>query len=93
MPCSSGEGPNYYEDTSKIDHLTNMLCGLCTRIENTDSGYLLEDDESLMKWWDQHKKEDNERKALEESLAKRQKLKEEALSKLTKEEREALGLR
>lgn len=46
----------------------------------------------LEKWWDEHKAEDHRRKKAEAEKQERERLRTEALSKLTPEERSALGI-
>jgi len=80
--------------TKRNDELAQMLCGLCTRIEHgTISGlYLISDDKALNKWWTDHKKFDAERLKKERAERVQQHRKMQALSKLSPEERELLGL-
>lgn len=43
-------------------------------------------------WWENHKKEDALRRAKEATVARKKRIKQEALSKLSDEEKEILGL-
>jgi len=46
----------------------------------------------LADWWERHLEDDEEREEIEREAARRDKLREQALQKLTDEEKEALGL-
>jgi phage gp46-like protein len=79
--------------------LRNMLCGLCTRLERrslTDVSWLpdmINEDEVLKVWWENHQREDQRRDAQQMADKKRDDLAKAAREKLTREEREALGIR
>lgn len=99
MPCQSGPNPPEWEIQSyknEIDKVTQMLCALCGSIEQ--SGMSAEFVSSLMPkkvatWWRNHKAIDESRKVSEEKAAQIKRFKENALSKLTKKEKAALGLK
>ncbi len=86
----------------ELDLVTRLLCALC----NNSSGAVIEKIENgeLKTWWKEHQKLDAQREAREakkkrddEAKIKREerkkKLKTQALSKLSKKEREALGVK
>jgi hypothetical protein len=92
MPCYD-PGPHASDNSefkNKIDKLTQMLCRVCQNIEKLSSKNIIErevedilliDDKELYEWWGKHQIFDNKRK---------NKIKEEALSKLSLEEKEVL---
>lgn len=102
MPCRDGGGPDpQYEIQElqehsealqrRLDTATRLLCGLLKVIEEhghkdarTLSDHLVRafNGHELAKWWSTHKKEDKIR---------REKLRVQALQKLTAEELEVLG--
>lgn len=72
----------------ELDLVTNHLCYVLKELEDIGENYsfinnLMNDNEDLAKWWENHKKMDEARKKELISSAK---------SKLTKEEVEALNL-
>lgn len=72
------------------DSFTAQVCERLTEIEKQQDirKYSLE----LQMWWRDHKEVDKKREEKEKEKLKREKLKKKALSKLTKEEKLALGL-
>lgn len=105
MPCRDGgayDSPEYQRklDKEKIAFLEASLCASLTalqkfswspfdRIDYEEAGIKKE---KLMWWWLNHKREDAARRKKEEKEKEKQDLKVSALSKLTEEERKALGL-
>lgn len=89
MPCSDNGYPRGREvDESDYQVMTRLSCEYCTMLDNRGShipGY-------AASWWNKHKQRDEER--LENSKRERQQdiIRESALSKLSAEEREELGL-
>lgn len=84
MPCydaRDNERVIYQEDTTKVDKLTRMLCGIMNQL--TDRGFEVdyEDVRGLKTWWRNHQAADRRRVT-----------RETALAKLTAAEREVLGL-
>ena len=76
----------YYGRVKTVDEDTRKLCKFCQ--ENDVTNYSLE----LQIWWRDHKEMDKKRREMEESKVKQEIIKQSALSKLTEEEKEALGL-
>jgi PAS domain-containing protein len=88
-----------------ISDFEAALCGILTAAQQ---GILIGRDDALLDlvdwqeagvtrkkvnaWWRQHQKEDEQRRAREAAEQRKAQLKESALSKLTAEERAALGL-
>lgn len=99
MPCHScsfppepkGMSPEKKEKklNKEIDELTQMLCLACRIIER-EKPY--EFTTNLQKWWNHHKKMDEDRIAKEEAETRKKELKAKAIAKLSKDELEALGL-
>lgn len=79
---------------NKIDELTEMLCRLGHIIKDSDLMQAVPKD--IRKWWTKHwewyKRKREEEARVKKQLATLQKMKKQALSKLTDEERKALGL-
>jgi len=94
MPCLSGpsEAELWHEERLKNDRVTALLCALCQRIEEGPSSKVINEDPALVAWWQEHKRLDAERKAQEARDFRRKRVAEEARSKLTREERIALGI-
>jgi len=99
MPCyhtGSAEGDlrESLDDVAKErDLLENMLCGLCTRVEAAKFLSIIYADPTLKTWWAKHKLADQREKATEAADEKRSALAAKARKKLTKAEKEALGIR
>ena len=100
MPCES-PGANALVSqakTAKINHLTQMLCGLCEQIDRPlelkDGPVMPSIDivPNLQAWWTQHKLDDEERLTEQRARVDRADRRLLALTKLTTEEREVLGL-
>lgn len=86
MPCRDGRDEPVY-DRAELDTLTRLLCDMC----RSWKGGVLPTKE-LQRWWGEHWQEDEARQAILERKAELDKLAKKALAKLTKEERNALGL-
>lgn len=93
MPCyitGSAEGDlrlHYNELHDSATQTNDMLCRLCHECE-TQNVNLPKD---IKEWYKKHKKQDKENKKREQKEVAKKFTKEKALSKLNKEEREALG--
>ena len=101
MPCMSyGDEDSVRERTLSLQNkfLKAALCAAMKVIELHSSVDVIDYKEGgfskrrLLRWWENHKREDKERKEREELEKNRNKLKKSALEKLTPEERSALGL-
>lgn len=58
MPCydpETHERPVRLEE--KVHHLTALLCGLCRKLEESDSP-LIKENAALTAWWKNHKEKD-----------------------------------
>jgi ABC-type cobalamin/Fe3+-siderophores transport system ATPase subunit len=104
MPCRSYEddyhtGPPtdswQYKELKKInDRLARIACKAMTElVEQGKADFLVIRDDEVREWWDKHQEAD--RKAKEQAAEKRRinKLKKEALAKLSDEEKAVLGIK
>ena len=80
----------YYGNVATIDKDTERLCNWCKDNENHLHG-LYGMSLELQIWWRDHQEEDARREKDVRIKAKQQRLKKQALTKLTLEERRALG--
>jgi hypothetical protein len=105
MSCNYHEEPLHdIRHGADINDFEAVLCGLFTYIERFSTsgveGYLNGVDwkevgvprSVVENWWEHHKKEDEERRAREAAEKLKEKIRAEALKKLSVEERIALGL-
>jgi hypothetical protein len=92
MPCRD-EGNYEHFAQQKIDVLTSMLCGLCSRVDQPGFHDLIDADPILSQWWRDHRRQDEMRRARELKEQELQKLRDKAKAKLTPEEQQLLGLR
>ena len=94
MPCM---GP--YSDRELLDRagrendkLTRMMCNMCRNLEAGDDYNYIPRVRGLITWWKEHKRLDAKRETEERETEKMEKLRKKAISKLSKKERESLGL-
>ncbi len=94
MPCTYyGPGEHEAELRKDLNLLSAMLCGLCEQIEGTmpeSFSFIANAHPRLSIWWEEHKRQDAERRDQEAREREREALRSSALSKLTDEEREAV---
>lgn len=102
MPCTDGGSP-YPRMTEDEKDATPLACAALSWLEY--KGYIREflNDASWIEcgltqsraetWWHDHKERDRKRREAEADATERRRLQKEAYSKLTPEERKALGLR
>lgn len=99
MPCVSGDMPptpaeraaerKSMERKRKLDDaMTRLACDRCRELE-ARSG---EVPEWAVEWWKIHKKEDERRIQKEVAARKSAEVRKQAIAKLSKEEREELGV-
>jgi DNA-directed RNA polymerase specialized sigma24 family protein len=84
-----------YPDTSRLDEATAMLCALCRDMSPRDQNTIIYDGRSSKArapadWWDHHQEEDAREAERKAAAARKEQLKQQALNKLTPEERAAL---
>ncbi len=84
----------YYGDVENLDKNTALLCKMCQEVDDKHI-YNGRDPEArkLADWWDDHQERDRKRLAQEEADKHKAALRATALSKLTKAERDALGVK
>ena len=87
----------YYGTVGLLDAHTALLCETLNNLPKSKMDAIVYNGRDpkarkLADWWDAHQKADRERKAKEKADAKTAATKKKALEKLTKAEREALGL-
>ena len=76
------------------DRLARIACKAMTALEEAgQEDFLLLKDEEVRGWWKKHKEADAKAKAEREEKARMARIKKEALSKLSTEERKALGIK
>lgn len=99
MPCRDYESdsPSYYEDYRKMkkqaDRLARMACSAMEELErNGIAEVLLLKNDEVREWWAAHKEADRKERARVAELQRREAVKQEALNKLSDEEKELLGL-
>ena len=102
MPCQSYETSwaqsSSDRDIKKLkaeaDKLARIACKAMTALEEAgQEDFLLLKDEEVRTWWAKHKEADAKAKAEREEKARMARIKKEALSKLSTEERKALGIK
>lgn len=101
MPCQSydsswdsGSNERKIRELKKqADMLARIACKALDELENNkiEDMLLLRDDE-VRTWWKKHKEDDAREQARVAELERKNRIKEEALAKLSTEEREILGL-
>lgn len=101
MPCRDYESDSWnngsYEEISRLKDQANRLariaCKAMTALEEDGRAdlLLLKDDE-VRKWWTAHQEADRKEKARVAEKERRERVKAEALARLSQEEKELLGL-
>jgi len=102
MPCQSYDSSwdRADDDRQKIkelkkqaDMLARIACKALTELEaNKIEDMLLLRDDEVRVWWKKHKEDDAREQARLAEIERKKRIKEEALAKLSTEERELLGL-
>jgi hypothetical protein len=101
MPCQSYD-TNWAEDSNdrdvrrlkkEADKLARIACRAMEELERNgiEDMLLLKDDETR-DWWAKHKEADRKARAIIEERERRERVKQEALAKLSQEEKEVLGI-
>jgi len=88
---------DYYPDIKKADYVVGTLCSLITNMNSEQLEnivYNARDEESrrVAGWWDRHQEADKRRIAREEEDERNKELRDQALEKLSDEEKTALDL-
>lgn len=95
MPCSDGDYGRREYNAEQRRLAEHRLCYVMSSLERLDQEMLeriVGSNPGLKVWWDQHKREDQERLDREAAQLEMLKLRNIAISKLTLAERAALGL-
>lgn len=87
----------YYGDFHKLDEMTRYLCETISALDEDKLDAFIyngrvPEARKLADWWERHQEWDRKRIKEEKEQKRLKKLKKQALSKLTKEEKKALGL-
>jgi hypothetical protein len=85
-----------FGNVSLLDKHTEILCSECKKLTEEEQDSFMYDGRNadarkLAAWWERHSEFDKERERREDKKKNHEKLRKQALSKLTKEERKALG--
>lgn len=88
---------NIYGDYLRLDEDTAKLCSLLKNLSAADMNRIVYDARNpsarnLADWWEQHQEADRKREAKEATMQQQEQLRKQAISKLTTEERKAIGL-
>lgn len=75
----------------EIERLTRVSCDLLRTLESCGVDFKQFSPETRQ-WWETHKAHDERRAAAQSAIVQREKLRTEALAKLTPEEKQALGV-
>lgn len=84
--------------TGNVDSDTEALCDLLRMMSQPNEDHIVYNGRSakarkLADWWDKHQEHDKLREAAEKHQARLRFLRETALAKLSREERQALGIK
>lgn len=97
MPCRDyQDDPAYQVDMQeKFDMLSRIACKALTHIEESGDGLeiLILKDPELAKWWTAHKEADRREQERNRRDKEDKRIREEALAKLSPEEKKILGLK
>lgn len=103
MPCRDYESDSWSSiDNSRelaqlkkqADKLARIACKAMTALEESGKeDFLLLGDDEVREWWMAHKEADRKEKARVAELQRREAIRQEALNKLSDEEKELLGLK
>ena len=105
MPCRDYESDSWgYNKISseakrlkeQNDRLARIACKVLTGLEEADKQELLVQilrDDEVREWWDKHKEADRRAQADIAERERQARIKQQALSKLTAEERKILGIK
>lgn len=98
MPCrdyvSDGDtGWNRERYKEQCDKLARIACAAMTELEKVGKAdFLVLKDDELRNWWEAHKEADRKERARIAEIERQERVKQEALDRLTDEEKELLGL-
>ncbi len=98
MPCRDYESDNGYDIREhykqQCDKLARIACAAMEELERQGKeDFLILKNEEVGQWWAAHKEADRKEKARIAEKERRERVKAEALARLTDEENELLGLK
>ena len=97
MPCMSYDdtpGVSEREWKKKTDKLARIACKAMTELEKQGrADFLLIDDTEVREWWEAHKIADAKAQAKRLEQQERERVKQEALAKLSPLEKKVLGIK
>lgn len=102
MPCQSydeswdnGSNERKIRELKKqVDKLARIACKALTELEKNEvEDMLLLGDDEVRTWWKKHKEDDAREQARLAEIERKERVKQEALAKLSDEERKLLGIR
>ena len=77
----------------EADKLARIACAAMTElVKHGKADFLVLQNDELREWWEAHQEADRKERDREARAQKRKEIKEQALARLTEEEKEALGL-
>lgn len=98
MPCSSDGYPDSRDtELRRLRDVEAMLCAVMsvtpgTVIDKIDYKEAGVSKSTLIRWWEEHRRKDDERRSRERAREAQRKAKADALAKLSPAERKVLGL-
>jgi len=90
MPCESGPS---YDPSGDLDKVTRILCGVLRKLSDYEISPNKLLDAEGQEWWQEHQAQDARREAAERAAQEREQRRQDALAKLSPEEKSLLGLR
>lgn len=101
MPCQSYD-TNWANDSSNLevkrlkkeaDKLARIACKAMTQLEKSGrADFILIEDDEVREWWAKHKEADRKERERVAERERKERIKAEALARLSDEEKELLGL-
>lgn len=77
----------------EADKLARIACAAMTElVKHGKADFLVLQNDELREWWEAHQEADRKEREREARAQKRKEIREQALARLTEEEKEALGL-
>lgn len=100
MPCRDYGSDDWAPSSDEVrklkeraDKLARIACKAMTALEeNGIEDFLLLKDDEVREWWQKHKEADRKEQARIAEIERRERVKAEALARLSDEEKELLGL-
>ena len=101
MPCQSYESNWAYSSSDsdvkrlkkEADKLARIACKALTElIKHGKADFLILQDDEVREWWEAHQEADRKEREREAERARKKAIKEQALARLTEEEKEVLGI-